>query len=116
MPCPSRAGVVLALASLAGCGDAAPMPALKSVSPALGYTDRDLRVVLRGSDFVPSYRIDTTNGHRIGRDGDFSGKVGNGTSSVDLVEFGWRSSGELSATISKGLPAGTYSITLTDPR
>src|SRR5262245_59731181 len=104
MPCPSRAGMVLALVALVACGDAAPTPTITTVSPAVAYTDRDLRVVLRGSGFVPSYEIVTTSGRRIGRDGAFTGKVGDGTTSVDLVDFGWRSPDELSATLSKGLP------------
>jgi len=87
------------------------------VSPQQGFTDRRLRLVLRGTGFVPSYRIDHQSGRRVGDTAGFWGQVGDGEGRVvALSDFGWRGTGELTAWLDPGLPAGRYRVEVLDPR
>lgn len=102
-------------ASLLGaCQGVEPAPGLTGLSPARAYTDRDLRVVLHGSELLPSYRVDPSNGRREGDTRGFHGWVGEAR--APLRDFGWRGLEELSATLPRGLPPGLHQVVLEDPR
>ncbi len=115
-----RAVVSLALGALAplvlGCETQGPMPVLSGISPETAYTDREVRLILRGDGLVPSYELDTLSGQRRAHALGFSGRVGLSGPSVALTNINWRSPGELSASVPAGLPPGAHQIEVTDPR
>lgn len=87
---------------------------LNGLSPASAYTDREIRVVLQGSDLFPSYRVNLGSGRREGDTRGFQGWVGE--PAVRLRDFGWRGFEELSATLESGLPPGKHHVVIEDPR
>jgi hypothetical protein len=98
-----------------GCGAGAPAPVLHSFAPARGYSDRAIRVFIRGEGFLPAFEIDPSSGRRGDVSG-FSGRVGEGEGTVTLHDFDWISVDELSAWMDAGLPMGIHDVTLIDPR
>jgi hypothetical protein len=110
-------GLASLLAPAAGCESSPPDPRISGIEPARAYSDRPLRVLLKGSGLLPAYRIDVATGQRTGDASGFSGQVGTGTDpAVPLRDFTWRDPDELSATLDPGLPAGRYAVLVTDPR
>jgi hypothetical protein len=113
---PTVAIYCLGAACVVGCAAGAPVPKLEGVIPARGYTDQALRVVLRGDGFIPSFRLDPTHDARRGHVSGFSGRVGIGPEAVALRDFDWLDTGQLTAWMDPGLPAGLYPVEIRDPR
>lgn len=97
---------------LTSCGEHGPAPTLRAVEPARGFTDRPLRLVLRGTGFLPSYHLDPGAGRGRADASGFSGQVGG----ASLTDFGWRGPNELSATLQPGLGDGQHAVEIVDPR
>src|SRR5688572_2866276 len=94
----SRWSRVVGCAALAlACDAAPPVPELRAVVPARGFTDRRLRLSLQGDGFLPSYQLDLESGRRLGETAGFVGRLGDGSLWVPLTGFGWKSAGELTA-------------------
>lgn len=115
-----RAGLALYTFVLIGCEDRRPEPQLNLVEPNGAYTDREVRLQLRGSNFVPSFLIDPNSSHREAKDDGFSGRlIGNGRT-VELSEVTWVALDRLSAVLSREqaqlLPLGAYDVEIADPR
>ncbi len=118
---PSAMTCSVLIALLGGCADEtshSAMPTLASVWPRSAYTDQDVRLVIDGGGFVPSYRIDSRTGFRITEHRSFAGRVGppGAGGSVALSDFDWRGPSQVSATLQHGLPVGVYAVTVRDPR
>lgn len=111
-----RGLLVCAALVVTSCDDARPSPRIESVSPDRAYTDRAVRVTIRGGEFLPTFRIDPGAGTRIGETSGFSGEVRNARAAAVLREFGWIDLGELTATVDQVLPRGRYDVTIEDPR
>ena len=105
-----------AVSAQVGCGGEPPTPRLISLVPARGFSDRPRRVLLLGEAFVPSFHVDLETGERQAQTTGFRGWVGERAGAVMLESFGWRSVGEMSATLRPGLPAGLHPVVLVDPR
>jgi hypothetical protein len=101
-----------AVACSIGCGADAPAPSIAAVSPARGYSDREIRLLIRGEGFLPRFVIDPGSGMRKGDVTRFSGRVG----SVHLHGFDWLDMNQLSAWMAPGLPAGEHTLEVMDPR
>jgi hypothetical protein len=106
----------VAFAAAAACQPETPEPRLRTVAPSRAYTDRPLRLILRGERFVPSFHIDLRSGERTAETEGFRGWVGIGGAAIPLVDFGWRSDSELSATLMPGLTEGRHPVVVVDPR
>jgi hypothetical protein len=113
---PTVAIYCLGAACVVGCAAGAPIPKLDAVTPARGYSDQALRVVLRGDGFIPSFRLDPAHDARRGHVDGFSGRVGTGDEAVVLRDFDWLDTGQLSAWLDPGLPAGLHPVEIRDPR
>jgi hypothetical protein len=113
---PTVAMYCLGAACVVGCAAGAPIPKLDGVAPARGYSDQALRVLLRGDGFIPSFQLDPAHDARRGHAGGFSGRVGTGAEAVALRDFDWLDTGQLTAWMDPGLPAGVHPVELRDPR
>jgi hypothetical protein len=86
------------------------------VIPARAYTDRAVRVTIRGEGFIPSFQLDPGQGIRRGNAAGFSGRVGRGPGAVALRDFDWLDAGVLTAWLDPGLPEGPQPVEVHDPR
>ena len=115
-----RAVFTACAAALVGCAGNEPQPRIDAVDPALAYTDRDIRLMLTGADFVPSFRLDPVSGERVATMEGFSGRVSNETNSAPLTDFGWVSPTRISAGLDiqdpDDLDVGPCNVEITDPR
>jgi hypothetical protein len=53
-----RAVFAACAAALLGCASNEPQPRIEAVDPAQAYTDNDIRLMLTGAGFVPSFHLD----------------------------------------------------------
>ena len=117
---PARAVFVACAAALVGCAGNEPQPRIDAVDPAQAYTDRDIRLMLTGAGFVPSFRLDPVSGERVATMDDFSGQVSQGSISRPLTDFGWVSTTRISADLDIQDPddfaVGPCDVEITDPR
>jgi hypothetical protein len=117
---PARAVFVACAAALVGCAGNEPQPRIDAVDPAQAYTDRDVRLTLTGTGFVPSFRLDPASGERVATTEDFSGRVSQGSHSAPLTDFGWASPTQISADLDIQDPdefaVGPCDVEITDPR
>jgi hypothetical protein len=120
--CP-RVIFAVCAASLIGCAGREPEPRLDAVEPTQAYTDHDIRLVLTGADFVPSFRVDPLSGERVATVDGFSGRVGVEPNWAPLTEFGWAGTGQISATLLQDAAedlaksgAVLCDVEITDPR
>jgi hypothetical protein len=110
-----RTAVWACAACVIGCGAGAPAPVIHSFTPARGYSDREIRVFIRGEGFLPAFQIDPSAGRRGDVRG-FTGRVGAGPAGVALRDFDWIGVDELSAWMDPGLPIGEHPVEISDPR
>lgn len=103
-------------AVLAACQAAAPAPVIEGITPTSGYTDRPVRLMIRGAGFLPTFDLDPDTHTRRGHVSRFSGRVGNTDVAVALHDFDWLDVSSLSAWMAPQLPPGTYPVQITDPR
>lgn len=113
---PVRLPGLVCAACLLGCGADAPPPGITGVYPARAYSDRELRVFIHGTGFVPRFRIDQASGQREGDVRRFSGRVGGPGGWRSLRDFDWLDENQMSAWLEAGLPAGVHTVEVTDPR
>jgi hypothetical protein len=100
----------------AGCAEQTPTPKVFKVSPQRIYTDRPQRLTMNGSDFLPRYHFELSQGRREADDSGFSGTVGDVEDRAPLRDFVVVGPTTLTALLVPGLPAGVYSLSITDPR
>jgi hypothetical protein len=116
----SRAGFAVFAAALVGCAGHEPQPRIDAVEPALAYTDGDIRLVLTGAGFLPSFRLDPVTGERVATMEDFSGRVGCESTRLPLSNFGWVGPTQISASLdiqdADDLAVGPCDVEITDPR
>jgi hypothetical protein len=98
-------------------------PALAAISPAMAYNDYPSPVRIQGDHLRPVFRFDTMAGAENTEDGAFSVTLtalaagsSAGVQPIPLEAVAWRSPDELGATVPAGVPAGSYDVTVTDPR
>ncbi len=115
-----RARFVVFAAALVGCAGNEPQPRIDDVEPAEAYTDGDIRLVLTGTGFLPSFRLDPVTGERVATMDGFSGRVGSGSTWVAMSDFGWVGPTQISATLDiqdqDDLSVGPCDVEITDPR
>jgi hypothetical protein len=101
-----------------GCGN--PQPVLEEVAPAQATSNREVRLFLRGHDFVPATILDPLSGRRIATSDGFAARVGQGNQWVELTNLDWLSSGVLAVSLpntsAQSLPTGPLDVEVTDPR
>jgi hypothetical protein len=114
-----RAVLAGCAAALVGCAGE-PQPRIDAIDPAQAYTDRDMRLMLIGSDFIPSFRLDPVSGERVAIMEGFSGRVGSDPNWEPLTNFGWVSPTQISAGLARDdaedLPVRLCDVEITDPR
>jgi hypothetical protein len=115
-----RAVFAACAAALLGCASNEPQPRIEAVDPAQAYTDNDIRLMLTGAGFVPSFHLDPVSGERVASMEGFSGRVSNQSNSAALTDFGWVSPTRISATLDiqdpDDLGVGPRNVEITDPR
>jgi hypothetical protein len=128
-PASGPAGVMLLLGAAAGCAGGERPAAVTAVVPTEGYNDSAIDIAVQGGPFRPSYTIDTGSGHGSIDLGAFSAFISpspspspspsgasNGVRQVAVASLTWRSQTELAGTLPASLPAGSYDLTVRDPR
>ena len=79
-----------------------------------------MRLMLIGTGFIPSFRLDPVSGERVAIMGGFSGRVGRDPTWDPLTNFGWVSPTQISAGLARDdaedLPVGLCDVEITDPR
>ncbi len=118
-----RACLAFLAAALIGCGGNEPSPELLAVQPNRAYSNHDVRLVLQGSDFLPSFRIDPSTDQRVAVMDGFSGRIGRDSMWAPLTQFGWLGPHQISATLARqdaerlvGAPPVKCDVEITDPR
>ena len=91
---------------------------LTAITPAMAFNDYPSPVQITGDNLRPSYRFDTMAGAASPEDGTFSVSLtaAAGSEPIPLDGVSWLSPKTLAATVPAGVPAGTYDVTVTDPR
>lgn len=121
--CTATAVVALCGAGVACSAGNEPAADITSVSPASAYNDVALSLVITGGDFRPAYEFDTISGAAIVRADAFSGVLAPAASApnpgpgpVALASISWEAAQRLEAGLPAGVAAGSYDVTITDPR
>jgi hypothetical protein len=94
-----RACLTFWAAALIGCASSEPQPHIDAVEPSQASSDRDVRLTLIGSDFVPSFRLDPTSNEWVAVIDGFSGRVAVASHWAPLTNFGWLGPTQISASL-----------------
>lgn len=84
---------------MVGCAGDEPRPELVAIQPKSAYSNQDVRLLLLGSDFIPSFRVNPNTDQRVAIMDGFSGRIGKGSVWAPLTHFGWLGPEQLSATL-----------------
>jgi len=105
--------VLVAASLVGGCSETTPgAPLPTQVIPSEGPRDRSTEVLIVGTGFNPLVKVDYNNGKRSFVSTAFTVRLG----SRALREVRYQDATRLAAEVPSGLEAGSYDLTVVDPR